>query len=328
MSGDNGDVKLSVVDGDDANVFFINPAGRLCLHAALDRERRPSYDLTVTAADGARPSSLQLTSTARVHVVVEDVNDNAPRFVSAQSVGVPEDAALHSVVTTVHAEDADSGSNREVLYHLNDTCGGTFSIDTTTGQIHLEEALDREHLDRLTVTVTATDNGSPRMSTTMEITLEVEDANDHDPEFSQDAYNLTVREDVPRGTSLGRVQAHDQDVGKNGRVRYLLTQTSPFVVDAVRGVITVMEKLDREKESSYSFIITAVDQGDVSRSASAALTITVLDVNDFAPLFYPQTLIIHVMEEEAELSELTHQVRLGHRYRTIDGINNNKEVYY
>ena len=310
LPGDNGHLKLKVVGGDEDKVFFINPAGILCLKTELDRERQPLYNLTVTANDCVQPVSLQFTSTAHVIVMVDDVNDNAPLFVSPKIVSIPEDAALHSVVMTVHAEDEDIGSNGDMLYYLNNTSGGAFGINNTSGKIYLEEELDREQEDTLTVTVTAADKGSPRMATTMNLTVHVEDANDHDPEFSQRAYSLTVREDIPRGTSLFQVQALDRDIGMNGQVRYMLTQASPFVVDTVRGVVTVMDKLDREKESNYTLIITAVDQGDTPRSATAALSVTLLDVNDFAPIFTPETLTIHVTENEDDPAQLTHQVRL------------------
>ncbi|XP_049927551.1 protocadherin Fat 4-like [Epinephelus moara] len=306
--GDNGKSKLRVVGGDEEDVFFINTAGSLCLNSELDRERQSLYSLTVTASECAQPLSLQFTSTAHAIVVVDDVNDNAPLFVSAKIVGIAEDTALHSVIMTVHAEDKDIGSNAEVLYYLNNTSGGVFSIDIRSGQIYLEEPLDREQVDILTVTVTAADKGSPRMATTMNFTVHVEDANDHDPEFSQSTYSLTVREDIPRGTSLLQVLALDRDIGTNGQVRYILTQTSPFVVDRVRGVVTVMDKLDRERDSNYTLTVTAVDQGNIPRSATAAVSVTVSDVNDFAPVFTPPLYSIHVMENEEDPSYLTHQV--------------------
>ncbi|TKS80775.1 Protocadherin Fat 4 [Collichthys lucidus] len=305
--GANGDLKLKVVGGDEEEMFFINPTGSLCLNAELDREIQPLYNLTVTANDCVQPESLQFTSTALVIVVVEDVNDNAPWFVSANTVSVPEDTAVHSVIMTVHAKDEDAGYNGEVLYYLNNTSGDVFSIDNRSGIIYLEEALDREQEDILSITVTATDKGSPRMATTMNLTVHVTDVNDNDPEFSQSSYSVTVREDIPRGLSLLQVQAHDQDFGTNGQMRYILTQAGPFVVDAVRGVITVMDKLDRESDSNYTLTITAVDQGDIPRSATAAISVSVLDVNDFAPLFSPETLTIHVMENEEDPSQLIHQ---------------------
>ncbi|XP_034404903.1 protocadherin Fat 4-like [Cyclopterus lumpus] len=306
--GDNGDLKLRVVGGDEEEVFFINTAGALCLNTELDRERQPRYDLIVTANDRVQPVSLQFTSTAHVIVVVDDVNDNAPLFVSAKIVNIPEDTALHSVIMTVRAEDEDIGSNGEVLYYLNNTSGGEFSIDNRSGKIYLEEALDREKVETLTITITATDAGSPRMATNMNVTVHVEDVNDHDPEFSQSTYSVTIREDIPRGTSLFQVQALDRDIGTNGQVGYILTQESPFVADAVRGVITVMDKLDRERDSNYTLIITAVDKGNALRSATAVVSITVLDVNDFAPLFTPQTLTMHVAENDEDPAQRTRQV--------------------
>lgn len=308
LPGANGDLKLKVVGGDEEEMFFINPTGSLCLNTELDREIQPLYNLTVTANDCVQPESLQFTSTALVIVVVEDVNDNAPCFVSANTVSVPEDTAVHSVIMTVHAKDEDAGYNGEVLYYLNNTSGDVFSIDNRSGIIYLEEALDREQEDILSITVTATDKGSPRMATTMNLTVHVIDVNDNDPEFSQSSYSVTVREDIPRGSSLLQVQAHDQDFGTNGQMRHILTQASPFVVDAVRGVITVMDKLDRESDSNYTLTITAVDQGNIPRSTTAAISVSVLDVNDFAPLFSPETLTIHVMENEEDPSQLIHQV--------------------
>ncbi|XP_072248265.1 protocadherin Fat 4 isoform X2 [Leuresthes tenuis] len=306
--GDNGELKLRVVGGDEAGVFSIHSTGSLCLNKELDRERQSSYNLTVMANDCAQPMSFQLTSSAHISVAVEDVNDNAPLFISANSVHIPEDTPLHSVIKTVHAEDGDIGSNGMVLYYLNNTSGGTFSINNTSGKIYLEEILDRELADILTFTVTAADKGLPRMMTTMTVTVHIEDVNDNDPEFSQSNYSLSVREDISLGSSLFQVQAHDQDIGPNGQVRYKLSPAGPFVVDTVRGVVMVMDRLDREKDSNYTLVITAVDQGYKQRSATAVISITVLDINDSAPQFSPETLIIHVKENEEEQSQLTHQV--------------------
>lgn len=299
---------LNVDGGDEEQVYFINPSGSLCLNKELDREKQAFYNLTVTAKDCAQPVASQLTGTAYIIVVVDDVNDNAPLFVSAKRVSVPEGTVLHSVVMSVYAEDADDGSNGEVFYYLNNNSAGVFSIDNRSGKIYLEKALDREKEDTLTITVIATDGGSPRLSTTLDLTVHIEDENDHDPEFSQNIYSLTVREDISRGTSLFRVQAHDRDIGTNGQVRYILTAASPFAVDSVRGVITTMDKLDREKDTNYTFVVTAVDLSSMPRSATAAVSITLLDVNDSAPAFVPKTLTIHVMENEEDASQLAYQV--------------------
>uniref|UniRef100_A0A3P9I6A7 Si:dkey-1m11.5 n=1 Tax=Oryzias latipes TaxID=8090 RepID=A0A3P9I6A7_ORYLA len=305
---ENAEIKLRLVSGDEESSFFIHSTGCLCLSKDLDRERKSFYNLTVTANDCGHPLSLQLTSTAYIFVVVEDVNDNSPLFVSAKNVSIPENTALHSVIMTVHAKDEDVGPNGEVWYHLSKTHDGAFSINNTSGNVYLEQMLDRELEDTLIITIAATDKGSPQMTSKMNFTVHIEDVNDNDPQFLESNYSLSVREDISRGTSLFRVQANDQDIGRNGQVRYILTPAGPFVVDAVRGVVTVMSALDREKDSNYSFIIKAVDQGTVPRSTTASVSITVLDINDFAPRFVPETLTIHVKENEEEISQLTKQV--------------------
>ena len=307
--GENSDLDLQIHAGDDERVFSVDPAGKLCLNSELDREKKPSYNLTVTASDRPQISSQRFTSTAQVVISVHDVNDNPPVFMSAQSVAIPEDSALHLLITTIHAEDADSGSNGDVFYYLNDTPWSTWvSVHNTSGHVHLQRLLDRERADAFTVAITAADNGSPRMASTMNLTVHVEDVNDHTPEFPQRAYSLVVREDIPRVSSVFQAQAWDADLGANGEVRYTLSQASPFAVDAVRGVIVVTEELDRERQSNYTLTLTAEDRGSPPRSSAAVIGITVSDVNDFTPVFSPATQTVHVMENEEDLSQFTQPV--------------------
>lgn len=308
MPGANGDVKLSLAGEDEGEIFFINPSNSLCLKAELDREKQSFYNVTVTASDLVQPAVLQLSSTAQVYVTVGDVNDNAPQFVSPDTVRIAEDTPLHSVIMTVRTEDDDDGSKGMVLYYLNTTAEGAFNIDSRSGEIHLVETLNRELHDSLLLTVTAIDESSPRKSTSSTLTVLIEDVNDHDPEFSTNLYNVTVREDVRRGTSLLQVTALDRDFGTNGEVRYMLAKGSPFTVDVVRGVVMVMERLDRESDPDYTLTVTAVDLGETPRSTTAVINFTVMDVNDFVPGFIPENLTIHVMENEEDLSALTYQV--------------------
>jgi hypothetical protein len=117
-----------------------------------------------------------------------------------------------------------------------------------------------------------------------------------------------VREDIPRGSSVFRAQAWDADLGANGEVRYTLSQTSPFAMDAVRGVIIVMEELDRERQSNYTLSVLAGDRGSPPRSSAAVIDISVSDVNDFTPVFSPATQTVRVMENEEDLSQFTQLV--------------------
>ncbi|KAK7883342.1 hypothetical protein WMY93_029516 [Mugilogobius chulae] len=304
----NGELYLKILSGDDDGIFFINPSGNLCLNSDLDRERQSFYNLTVTANDCALPPSLQFTSTAFVTITVEDINDNAPWFVSPVStVFISEDSDINATVMTAFAQDPDSGSNGEVWFYLTNSSGGIFSIDNKTGTIYLQENLDRENMDRFTISVTAVDKGWPRLSSSMNVTVIVQDSNDHTPVFTQSTYSVEIMEDILPGTNIVQVQAHDQDIEKNGQVRYILNDSYPFVVDLIKGDITVMLQLDREMTSNYVFIIKALDLGNPPREATAVLNITVLDVNDVTPLFSPDIVIITVMENE-DPTQLTYEI--------------------
>ncbi|KAK1899361.1 Protocadherin Fat 4 [Dissostichus eleginoides] len=320
-------IKYSVQEDDGENLFLLSPfSGEFLLSRSLDFEAQRFYILTVVVQQGDSK-----VSSVRVYFNVLDVNANPPVFSQDTfSALLLEDTVVGTCFLALIVSDKDDGVNGALkLTVAGGADEGVFFINRA-GSLCLKTELDRERQPFYNLTVTAndcvqpvslqftttanvivvvvTDKGSPRMATTGNITVHVEDVNDHDPKFSQSTFSLTVREDAPRGTSLFQVQALDRDIGTNGQVRYILTQTSPFVVDSVRGVITVMEKLDRESNSNYTLIITAVDQGDTYRSSTAAISLTVLDVNDFAPIFTPQTLTLHVMENEEEPSQLTHQI--------------------
>ncbi|XP_034149157.1 protocadherin Fat 4-like [Esox lucius] len=285
--GVNGEVDIEVIDGDDNTTFSVSSDGALCLNTELDREKSSDYRLTVRATDRASSVSQRLTATGHVVINVDDINDNAPSFVSASSVSIPEDTAVQTVVMVIQAVDADSGSNGYVIYTLEDTQVSLFNINSTSGHLYLRQPVDREQVDTLTVTVTATDRGSPPLASSMDITVYVEDVNDHNPEFTHSYYSLAVREDTPRGTSLLQLSALDLDIGSNGQVhyelsqdsirgigdafdvRYQLSQERPFQVDSVRGIFSLMDRLDREMVSTYVLLATAVDRGHVSRSTSS-----------------------------------------------------------
>lgn len=303
-TGINGEVDLVV---NLESKFSINQQGALCLRGELDRETNTVYNLIVQANDRALPTEARLTSSVHVAVYLLDVNDNSPVITTPSTVSFPENAPLHSVVTVIQATDADAGSNGEVIFMFESTEEEPFSINSSTGVVYLQKPLDRETEDVIIVTLKVKDKGVPPLFSSMNLTVLIEDVNDHNPEFIQSSYSLSVYEDVPRGSSLLRVDASDRDIGSNGQVRFFISE-SGFMVDSVLGVVSVIDKMDREKKPFYSFSVLAEDQGDVQRSATATINITVLDVNDCVPIFSSESLTLHVFENGEDSSQHTHQV--------------------
>ncbi|NXY00180.1 PCDG4 protein, partial [Centropus bengalensis] len=86
----------------------------LVLAKALDREEASLHELVLRAMDGGEPSR---TGTARVRVVVQDANDNAPVFSQEEyTVRVAEDVPVGSTLVTLTASDSDEGTNGHVRY--------------------------------------------------------------------------------------------------------------------------------------------------------------------------------------------------------------------
>ena len=77
-AGSNGEVRFSIVKGDDNNVFQIDPiSGQITVNGKIDRETTDSYTLTVMASDQGKPS---MKTEQNFYVTVEDQNDNPPKF--------------------------------------------------------------------------------------------------------------------------------------------------------------------------------------------------------------------------------------------------------
>ncbi|XP_077862376.1 protocadherin gamma-B1-like [Saccoglossus kowalevskii] len=101
-----------------------------------------------------------LNATTTIVIPVTDENDNAPTISAAQtSLTVQEHTPNGTEVAYVMAEDKDIGDNAMVTFTLEGD-GGMFTIDETSGSIQISNDLDREQVDRYTLTVVATNGGT------------------------------------------------------------------------------------------------------------------------------------------------------------------------
>lgn len=188
------------------------------------------------------------------------------------------------------AEDADqSEENSQVDFHIiSGNSKGHFMISSSTGNVIIMKPLDREEVDRYTLTVLAQDQGHPPNNSTATLVINVSDANDNAPMFNQSTYEAEVPEMSPKGTTVIRLQATDTDLGGNGTIRHYITAGNigdSFNINSISGVISVNSKLDHEIRAEYWLVLKAVDAGDNPLSAICMVHIKVLDVNEFPPLF-------------------------------------------
>jgi len=125
-----------------------------------------------------------------------------------------------------------------------------------------KKPLDRETVPEYQLTVVAQDGGGLQCRAAVHISLT--DVNDNAPSFVPHShYAGSVTEDASVGTPILRVAAIDPDIGLSQRIRYSMELPHVgvlFAIDAVSGVITLLQSLDREHQASYNLTVSASDQ--------------------------------------------------------------------
>ncbi|KAJ8383115.1 hypothetical protein SKAU_G00038930 [Synaphobranchus kaupii] len=286
--GSNGDIRYSFVDSADGQFSIDERSGIVSLEKPLDRQVQAVFPLQAQAVDQGAPR--RLSSVCAVVVSVLDINDNPPVFERREyAAAVPEDVAAGTPVLRVFAAGKDAESKAEVSYAVvGGNERGTFSIDSRTGDIFVIESLDYERAHEYYLTIEATDGGSPSLSDTATVNINVTDVNDNSPVFSQTVYAAVVGEDSDLGKTVITVMAQDADGPSSNYIHYSIAggnQGSPFTIDAVKGEVKVARQLDREKTSGYTLTVLASDNGNPPKSGSATINIDVSDVNDNPPVF-------------------------------------------
>uniref|UniRef100_A0A803TWU3 Cadherin EGF LAG seven-pass G-type receptor 1 n=1 Tax=Anolis carolinensis TaxID=28377 RepID=A0A803TWU3_ANOCA len=293
-SGDNARLEYKLIEvahpsslvatvGDMSFPFQINNStGWITVSVELDRETVENYHFGVEARDHGIPV---MTSSASVSITVLDVNDNSPTFTEkVYQLRLNEDAVVGSSVLTLTAVDKDV--NSVVTYQI--TSGNTrnrFAITSQSagGLITLALPLDYKQERQYVLTVTASDG---TLFDTVQVHINVTDANTHRPVFQSSHYTVSVSEDKPVGTSIVTIVATDEDTGENARITYVLEDNIPqFRIDPDTGTITTLMELDYEDQASYTLAITAQDNGIPQKSDTTYVEILILDANDNVPRF-------------------------------------------
>nr|XP_025145991.1 protocadherin-7 isoform X4 [Bubalus bubalis] len=288
--GENGVVTCTVV-GDVP--FQLKPASdtegdqnkkKYFLHtsAPLDYETTREFNVVIVAVDSGSPS---LSSNNSLIVKVGDTNDNPPVFgQSVVEVYFPENNIPGERVATVLATDADSGKNAEIAYSLDSSVMGIFAIDPDSGDILVNTMLDREQTDRYEFKVNARDKGVPVLQGSTTVIVQVADKNDNDPKFMQDVFTFYVKENLQPNSPVGMVTVMDADKGRNAEMSlYIEENSNIFSIENDTGTIYSTMSFDREHQTTYTFRVKAVDGGDPPRSATATVSLFVMDENDNAP---------------------------------------------
>ncbi|KAI7801540.1 protocadherin 2 alpha b 7 precursor [Triplophysa rosa] len=291
--GVNGAVVYSFVNHvNDRYVesFAINEVtGEITVRRMLDQETNNAIEIRVQAKDkGSSPRVAQ----CKVLIEIIDVNDNIPEiFVTSLVNDVKEGSPRGTMVGLITVKDNDSGKNGAVHLRVIDSL--PFSIQNTYKNKYsllVDGHLDREIVSIYNVTITATDEGTPPLSSTSVVTVHVSDVNDNAPHFSDPVINVYVKENSQIGAVIHTVSAFDPDVGDNARITYSLVEssksspvTSLININSDSGDIHSLQSFNYEEIKTFQFKVQATDSGVPPLSSNVTVNVFILDENDNSP---------------------------------------------
>ncbi|XP_026049690.1 protocadherin alpha-2-like isoform X18 [Astatotilapia calliptera] len=292
--GSNSDVRYSLLkrgNVDSPEKFIVIPeSGEIIVKGNLDYEENTAYELRVRASDqGASPRS----GYSKVLLEIVDVNDNAPQIsVTSLMSPVKENAEIGTVVALVTVTDKDGGQNGLTSCKLKDSI--PFKLKSNYKNYYsivVNGQLDRETLSQYSVTIIATDEGSPPLSSSAVITVHISDVNDNAPSFPDGYINIYVKENSKVGDIITKVTACDADTNENAKLTYSLIENYPkeFSISTVlninseTGDIISLQSFNYEELKMFQFKVQATDSGVPPLSSNVTVNVLILDENDNSP---------------------------------------------
>ncbi|XP_072290348.1 protocadherin alpha-3-like [Eucyclogobius newberryi] len=292
--GVNGKVIYSLIKRstlDLSNIFNLNPeTGEITVKGKLDFEETPAFEVRVQATDfGHSPRS----SHTKVLIEIIDVNDNIPEItITSLMSPVKEDAEPGTIVALIGVSDRDGGNNGvthckvmgSVPFELTSNYKNDYSLV-------VDGPLDREDTPEYNVSITASDEGSPPLSSIRVITVHVSDVNDNAPRFTAPVINVYVKENSATGSMLCSANALDADLDNNAKVSYTIVNsyniniptTAAVNINSETGEIVSLQTFNFEELKTFQFKVQATDSGVPPLSSNVTVNVFILDENDNSP---------------------------------------------
>ncbi|KAM9357313.1 protocadherin alpha-3-like [Symphorus nematophorus] len=292
--GLNGEIEYSLRSkGQDhvLDLFLIDSkTGAISIKGNIDYEENPAFEIHAQASDKGQPP---MSAHCKVLVEVVDLNDNAPEITVTSLLNtVKEDTEVGTAIALVSVLDKDGGKNGAVEAIIANVA--PFKLDTNYKNYYslvVDGSLDRETKAHYNVTIVATDEGNPPLSSTSTVTVHVSDVNDNPPRFSEPLINVYVKENSAVGAVIKTVTAVDDDIDQNGQVSYSFLQSNsnslPFStmvnINSETGDIVSLQSFNYEELKTFQFKVQATDSGVPPLSSNVTVNVLILDENDNNP---------------------------------------------
>ncbi|ROL47338.1 Protocadherin Fat 2 [Anabarilius grahami] len=170
-----------------------------------------------------------------------------------------------------------------------------FSIDPRTGHITVLSMLDREEITHYSLTVQAADEGSPPLSSAVQVTVTVSDVNDNPPMFSQINHSLVLQEGEAVGSGILHLLVTDRDTPQNGPPFsfHIVSgnEDRSFYIDQ-GGLLSVSSPLRRRAKPQHLLKIQVTDSGHPPLSSICVVKINITEQSRYPPTVTPLEVFI------------------------------------
>ncbi|XP_041357968.1 protocadherin-17-like isoform X2 [Gigantopelta aegis] len=277
----NRDNIFSMIDELDSD-FSVSPTGEVSVIKMIDRERTPYLQFVVIARDATISS---LSSTATVEVVVDDENDNPPRFTMPHyQLYVYENKPVGSFVAKLNVSDEDEEIISQFRFSPQTDLSQVFSLESTTGVLRTVYQLNREDRKKFMFNVIVTDpfnTGNPLFIDHASVTVTILDVNDNSPSF---IFPSTVNDSVyiayhqPVGTIITTLVAEDLDIVDKEKLTFTIEQGNEknlFFLNLISGEMIVAKELTSDNMGVYNLVVAAHDSGKPQHTTYSRLNVIV-----------------------------------------------------
>ncbi|XP_073505824.1 protocadherin gamma-B4-like isoform X48 [Phyllobates terribilis] len=264
---------------------------KLVTAASMDRERNPSYNVTIQCMDGGSPP---LSTNKTIQLNISDVNDNAPVFEKMKYIlFIGENNQPGTSIHNVRASDPDGDENGKISYSILNSnvddipVTSYISINSISGVLYAQRSFDYEKLREFQFQVMAKDTGSPPLSSNVTVRISIIDKNDNAPKIlypSPDTEGSALFEFIPHSAEKGylvtKVIAVDADSAHNAWLSYHLLHVpdpSLFTIGQYTGEIKIGCDIQDTDTLRQKIVVLVKDNGVPSLSCTVSLQLVVAE---------------------------------------------------
>uniref|UniRef100_A0A3B3H5L2 Cadherin 26, tandem duplicate 1 n=1 Tax=Oryzias latipes TaxID=8090 RepID=A0A3B3H5L2_ORYLA len=299
--------------------------GEVFVLKSIDREKYPCFHVIFNVYD--TDTNQKIDKELAFDVEVKDINDNPPRFTKfPKTFTVNESQAEGSLGVEVIAQDIDEKNTKNSTFNITVVQQTPLEpniqakwIDERTVHLNFTGCFDYEKAKEYKITLEAKDHGTPPLSSTAVITLNVRDTNTHMPEFKKKEFQTEVHE-MKLYRDVFRFPVEDKDTpntdGWHAKFFFISgneegifkVETDPKTNEGIFNIvkeknyeITTMVELEIGVENIEPFTKCVngkliKQDGKLYRPDSISVTITIIDDND-PPVFQPPKADVYEKEE-------------------------------